>query len=1058
MKMRTLFSRVLLPIVVLSLAVLAILGACSPARTVASPAIALNPDDGAPDTEVMVTGTGFPAATEVNVRLGPPDVGATPQSYGTAVTDAEGDFTLSFTMPAQWPDGTAITERDLVVVAINQDANVKATAPFDLLLVSDASTDQPQSRLVQAYTNAEGGFSLLLPPDWEVMGPSESKLGSQYLLGSVPLSNRQAPENSSLFVADAASLSVQEAAQLLCAGCAPAPELEETILNGLGAWLAVVGGVDLPELEWFFVQGNGKTIFFSIHDPDTLETLDGVVQTFGFGPTPMGPAAVPAAQMARQMLADHLDINPHRIVVASAEPVEWADVCLGAPAVDELCEPAVTPGYAGILQTRQTQYEYRTDETGLQVRLTPGAVLSARQILAQSGIRLDAIGTVSVVPVEWPDVCLGIHESGATCTAVVTPGFRVVLEAGGETYTYHTSEGGQTVKVVPNSPADAPVLNWHREGGIAGSCDDLVVEVSGAVILTSCSGTEIGRQTLSGYELGRVLAWQASFGRAEFGQVDRAAVDGMTLHVTLHGLGTAVVGEEDQQAILTFLSELIPTSPDLGGSPDADAILDTDVQYVLALQDLSLYSGPGRDYPPIETVFGGQVALVTGVSGDGEWWQVTCPDDTMGSGWLSADPDLTHPTLPATESSPILIAIPEAGVGVSLPQGTMLMKNTEPSRRGSFAAYDFVLPEGNDTPFLAEVQFFSRESIQDFTSRCAALQYPCFFGDYPDLDRYDGQREALGNLENIGAWELMSLGDGFALVSESDCEGADCVVREYVVFVGDTKVDVWVLMADDSQAAQADALFAQLEFQSDLTNAKVLPGLLYTLVDQALTLRYPVDWSVREEVRNRQDFVVHSVSFLPSAHAGRYQPQMPAVNLSVYGVPLEDTLQAWLEAQSTSAPYDGEAGPTVRFFGVRDLVETRTASFSGLRFTHDVLGLTAHELLFAVGQTVMGLGYVDFGTEDLASAFQQMQSSLTIGNPTAPALTTEFRHALALVDVTLCQSPGDACDPIGQIFEGQVVLITGASGDELWWRVICPNDTIGDCWVSADRQAMHPWW
>ena len=143
---------------------------------------------------------------------------------------------------------------------------------------------------------------------------------------------------------------------------------------------------------------------------------------------------------------------------------------------------------------------------------------------------------------------------------------------------------------------------------------------------------------------------------------------------------------------------------------------------------------------------------------------------------------------------------------------------------------------------------------------------------------------------------------------------------------------------------------------------------------------------------------------------------------------------------------------------MRDVTETRTASFSGLGFAYDVLGLTAHELLFAVGQTAMGLSYVDFGTEDLASAFLQIQSSLALGSPTPPALTTEFRHALALMDVTLCQSPGDPCDPLGQILEGQVVSVTGVSGDGLWWRVMCPNDTIGECWVPADRQLMHPWW
>jgi hypothetical protein len=66
-------------------------------------------------------------------------VGATPQSYGDATTDTSGSFALSFTMPAQWPDGTPITETDLLVVVLNQDGSTKASAPFEYF----ASTSDP---------------------------------------------------------------------------------------------------------------------------------------------------------------------------------------------------------------------------------------------------------------------------------------------------------------------------------------------------------------------------------------------------------------------------------------------------------------------------------------------------------------------------------------------------------------------------------------------------------------------------------------------------------------------------------------------------------------------------------------------------------------------------------------------------------------------------------------------------------------------------------------------------------------------------------------------------
>jgi hypothetical protein len=73
---------------------------------------------------------------------------------------------------------------------------------------------------------------------------------------------------------------------------------------------------------------------------------------------------------------------------------------------------------------------------------------------------------------------------------------------------------------------------------------------------------------------------------------------------------------------------------------------DTTVKYVLALQDVSIRSGPDAAYEEIGQVASGQIALVTGVSVDGRWWRVICPDDTVGNCWVPADPQSTQPTTP----------------------------------------------------------------------------------------------------------------------------------------------------------------------------------------------------------------------------------------------------------------------------------------------------------------------------------------------------------------------------------------------------------------------------
>ena len=70
----------------------------------------------------------------------------------------------------------------------------------------------------------------------------------------------------------------------------------------------------------------------------------------------------------------------------------------------------------------------------------------------------------------------------------------------------------------------------------------------------------------------------------------------------------------------------------------------TNVKYVMALQDVRMRSGPGTQFSIISFLADGQTAKVTGVSADGNWWRVICPDNSIGSCWVSAARHLTRPT------------------------------------------------------------------------------------------------------------------------------------------------------------------------------------------------------------------------------------------------------------------------------------------------------------------------------------------------------------------------------------------------------------------------------
>jgi len=83
-----------------------------------------------------------------------------------------------------------------------------------------------------------------------------------------------------------------------------------------------------------------------------------------------------------------------------------------------------------------------------EVRTYPEAVLAAIAALAQlKGIPADQITVAHMEVVEWSDSCLGVETPGLVCLMVITPGYRILLSAGGEQFEVHTNESGSAVRL-----------------------------------------------------------------------------------------------------------------------------------------------------------------------------------------------------------------------------------------------------------------------------------------------------------------------------------------------------------------------------------------------------------------------------------------------------------------------------------------------------------------------------------------------------------------------------------------------------------------------------------
>lgn len=58
------------------------------------------------------------------------------------------------------------------------------------------------------------------------------------------------------------------------------------------------------------------------------------------------------------------------------------------------------------------------------------------------GVDAEAVVVDDIEFAEWPDSCLAAAEEGEACAQVITPGFVIVFEAGGDQYEYHADLNG----------------------------------------------------------------------------------------------------------------------------------------------------------------------------------------------------------------------------------------------------------------------------------------------------------------------------------------------------------------------------------------------------------------------------------------------------------------------------------------------------------------------------------------------------------------------------------------------------------------------------------------
>lgn len=90
---------------------------------------------------------------------------------------------------------------------------------------------------------------------------------------------------------------------------------------------------------------------------------------------------------------------------------------------------------------------------------------AANDLARQLGLEPATITVISAEAEAWSDSCLGLGLANESCLQAITPGFRITLQAGAQTYLYRSDDSGQILRqeVTTTPSATAPACSNRAE-------------------------------------------------------------------------------------------------------------------------------------------------------------------------------------------------------------------------------------------------------------------------------------------------------------------------------------------------------------------------------------------------------------------------------------------------------------------------------------------------------------------------------------------------------------------------------------------------------------------
>lgn len=296
----------------------------------------------------------------------------------------------------------------------------------------------------------------------------------------------------------------------------------------------------------------------------------------------------PAVQAAISNLASQYQIDPTTISFVDKQPVEWPDGCLGLDQPGVLCAMHVVDGYRITLSVAQETYEVHTNLDGSQTVLVPGPIPAATGVsftkfndstcqtyifsenyevaYGSCGSDLDPftlqdngrsnelthyISTFQPFTLNTPD---GFLNFAGTGSQQPTPAEKESILNWAQ-LTYNEIQSGTEET---SDQDNGIILTWHREGGVAGFCNDLTVYTTGKVVATDCKNDAtklVGEDWLNNDQLAQVYGWEASLAWFDYSPQTTATTDSLEIGLVFNGNGDTV-SESDEQAVEILAQDL----------------------------------------------------------------------------------------------------------------------------------------------------------------------------------------------------------------------------------------------------------------------------------------------------------------------------------------------------------------------------------------------------------------------------------------------------------------------------------------------------------------------